>query len=67
MPLAEKGVRRKGRQPFAPPQHAETRSANALLSELSSSRWRMAAGRETVASRVPIRYSTSFTFWTKPS
>ncbi len=27
MPLAEKGVRGKGRQPLSPPQHAETRSA----------------------------------------
>lgn len=28
MPLAEKGVRGKGRQPLSPPQHTETRSAN---------------------------------------
>ena len=27
MPLAEKGVRGKGRQPLSPPQHAVTRSA----------------------------------------
>ena len=27
MPLAEKGVRGKGRQPLSPPQHTETRSA----------------------------------------
>jgi len=27
MPLAEKGVRGKGRQPLSPPQHIETRSA----------------------------------------
>jgi hypothetical protein len=30
MPLAEKGVRGKGRQPLSPPQHTETRSATAL-------------------------------------
>jgi len=27
VPLAEKGVRGKGRQPLSPPQHTETRSA----------------------------------------
>ncbi len=27
MPLAEKRVRGKGRQPLSPPQHKETRSA----------------------------------------
>jgi len=27
MPLAEKGVRGKGRQPLSPPQHTEIRSA----------------------------------------
>jgi hypothetical protein len=32
MPLAEKGVRGKGRQPFAPPQHTEPRSAKSAPS-----------------------------------
>ena len=30
MPIAEKGVRGKGLQPWSPPQHRETRSATAL-------------------------------------
>lgn len=37
MPLAEKGVRGKGRQPLSPPQHTETRGAK--RSELDSPRF----------------------------
>ena len=33
MPLAEKGVRGKGRQPLSPPSAAETRSAISALDQ----------------------------------
>ena len=35
MPLAEKGVRGKGRQPLSPPQHTVARSANSAPKWLS--------------------------------
>ena len=54
MPLAEKGVRGKGRQPLSPPQHTVARSANSApkwLSQHSAVRTKPLA-RQTL--RVPI-------------
>ena len=39
MPLAEKGVRGKGRQPLSPPQRRVTRSAISAPLELKGPRW----------------------------